>query len=100
METGRILWRPVFIFARFLLWRKLVAVPAAEAIVVAAGKGFAPLVAPVVRARGVEAAMGIFTDPIVIVADDAIAISIAIPLAGLGVGCTGEEESASHNDRS
>jgi hypothetical protein len=82
----------------FVFAKNSVAVPAAEAVVVAADKSFAPLVAPVVIARVVISATDIFMDPVVsvvIVADDAISIPIpiAIPLVGLRAGCACETQS-------
>jgi hypothetical protein len=102
METGRIGLRPVFLL-RFK--ENLVAVPAAEAVVVAADKSFASLVAPVVIARAVISATDIFMDPVVsvvIVADDAISIPIpiAIPLVGLGIWCACEAQSTTQYSRS
>jgi hypothetical protein len=69
-------------------------VPAAETVVVAAGKGFAPLDTPVVGSRAVKSAMDDgFMEPVIVVAK-------AIPLIGFGVGCTGEKQSTAQNSRS
>lgn len=98
METGRIALRPVFTL-RFRY--DLVAMPAAEAIVVATGKGFASLVAPGVSAGTVESMTDdIFVNPVVIVAHHAISIPAVIPLVGLRVGCARETQSSTQYDRS
>jgi hypothetical protein len=94
METGRNCLRPVFYF---LCWRSLVAVPAAEAIVVAADS-FTPLEA-VVRARVVEATTDFhFVEPGIVEANDATIVTISI--GRLCIGRAREEKSTTQYGRS
>ena len=86
MENGAQLFAPRF---SFWSWLSLVAVPAAEAVIVAADNHWAPFETPVVDARAVKLAIdNDFT------ADDTIA------LIRLRVGCASETQSTTQYGRS